>query len=191
MRICIRLEYLSNLLHYHLNTLKPGSIHAVLDTLLDILQILDRPDIKTKFISELVQSYYLLLGALGTTPTKILSSEVNSPSAEGTLQFQLKQPNGSIKIATMQDLLQPWIVLTFFDSIFHQQDPDYKKEFIQSLNTELNDYWQTLNRLWNSIQLLSIETPEEWETLMKIQEIFIKHTTKRIMLNKIQSLNQS
>ena len=104
---------------------------------------------------------------------------------------RLKQSDGSIKNITIQDLLQPWIVLTFFDSIFHQQDPDYKKEFIQSLNPELNDYWQTLTRLWNSFQLLSIETPEEWETLMKIPEIFIKHTTKRIMLNKIQSISQS
>ncbi len=52
VRTCLRLEYLADLLQYHLKTPKAGSVHAALDTLLDILQILDRPDIKTKFISE-------------------------------------------------------------------------------------------------------------------------------------------
>ncbi len=52
VRTCLRLEYLSSLLDYYLETPKAGSAHAALATLLDILQILDRPDIKTKFISE-------------------------------------------------------------------------------------------------------------------------------------------
>ncbi|MBY0377612.1 MAG: cell division protein ZapD [Gammaproteobacteria bacterium] len=52
VRICLRLEYLYNLLDYHLKTPKAASSHAALSILLDILQILDRPDIKTKFISE-------------------------------------------------------------------------------------------------------------------------------------------
>jgi cell division protein ZapD len=52
IRTCLRLEYLSKLLDYYLEIPKAGSLHAALATLLDILQILDRPDIKTKFISE-------------------------------------------------------------------------------------------------------------------------------------------
>lgn len=52
VRTCLRLEYLSGLLDYYLETPKAGSAHAALTTLLDILQILDRPDIKTKFIAE-------------------------------------------------------------------------------------------------------------------------------------------
>lgn len=52
VRTCLRLEYLSNLLDYHLKSPKAASSHAALGILLDILQILDRPDIKTKFISE-------------------------------------------------------------------------------------------------------------------------------------------
>ena len=52
VRTCLRLEYLSSLLDYYLETSKAGSAHAALATLLDILQILDRPDIKTKFIAE-------------------------------------------------------------------------------------------------------------------------------------------
>lgn len=52
VRTCLRLEYLSNLLDYYLETSKAGSAHAALATLMDILQILDRPDIKTKFIAE-------------------------------------------------------------------------------------------------------------------------------------------
>lgn len=52
VRTCLRLEYLSGLLDYYLEIPKAGSAHAALATLLDILQILDRPDIKTKFIAE-------------------------------------------------------------------------------------------------------------------------------------------
>lgn len=52
VRTCLRLEYLYNLLDYHLQTARPFSTHAALGLLLDILQILDRPDIKTKFIAE-------------------------------------------------------------------------------------------------------------------------------------------
>lgn len=52
VRTCLRLEYLYGLLDYHLKTPKACSSHAALAILLDILQILDRPDIKTKFIAE-------------------------------------------------------------------------------------------------------------------------------------------
>lgn len=52
IRTCLRLEYLSGLLNYYLETPKARSAHAALTTLLDILQILDRPDIKTRFIAE-------------------------------------------------------------------------------------------------------------------------------------------
>ena len=52
VRTCMRLEYLQGLLDYHLKANKPSSAHAALDILFDILQILDRPYIKTKFIAE-------------------------------------------------------------------------------------------------------------------------------------------
>ncbi len=52
VRTCLRLEYLSGFLDSYLESPQAASTHAALSTLLDILQILDRPDIKTKLISE-------------------------------------------------------------------------------------------------------------------------------------------
>ena len=46
--------------------------------------------------------------------------------------------------------------------------------------------------MWESLQLLSLDAPESaWEALKGVQEIFIKPTTKRRMLNKIKQFDLS
>jgi hypothetical protein len=141
----------------------------------------------SRFISELVQSYYLLITALGCVPSKILSPEVNDPSEEGLIEFVVILPEEKTEVVRqLKDELQAWIVLSFFDCILFKKE---KGDFIQSLNPVLYDYWQTLEMLWDLLELLSIDSPEEtWEALTWVQEIFIKSTTRRSMLNKIRAL---
>ncbi len=53
IRICLRLEYLFNKIKYHLAGQTNWDSHNIIDSILNITELLDRPDYKSKFTHEI------------------------------------------------------------------------------------------------------------------------------------------
>ena len=53
IRICLRLEHLFEIIHHHINHPASASSRAALTAILDVLAIIERPDLKTKLVKAL------------------------------------------------------------------------------------------------------------------------------------------
>lgn len=67
VRICLRLEHLFNQVLHWMHGTHSWDSHAALSALLDIINILDRPDLKSKLVKELSR-YVTLLTRFAETP---------------------------------------------------------------------------------------------------------------------------
>lgn len=134
----------------------------------------------TRFISGLVQGYYLLLK---TIP---VPKSVSTPFDMQDLTLPVELVFGVDGRSIIQDLPKHWLVLAFFDGVLFSRP---KERFISTLGPTLQEFWKTIDLLWSSLQLLTIDASEEnWLALQQVQDIFIKPTVRRGMLSKVKAL---
>ena len=62
-RLCARLEYIFSQVRYHVSHKNIESRHLALESMIELLQVLDRPDVRTRLLY-LVQGIYAYLSSM-------------------------------------------------------------------------------------------------------------------------------
>jgi hypothetical protein len=131
-----------------------------------------------KFTAAIIQSYFIML--------KIISipNNVTTPKKNQKLQSVVELTfhiNGKDK--KLNDDPKEWITLVFFSHILSQGDVT---AFKSSLGGELAGYFENVSKIWDGIQLLTMES--EWHNTSQVNQLFIKPSRRRDMMLKILSL---
>jgi hypothetical protein len=117
---------------------------------------------------------------------KIISipNNVTTPKKNQKLQSVVELTfhiNGKDK--KLNDDPKEWITLVFFSHILSQGDVT---AFKSSLGGELAGYFENVSKIWDGIQLLTMES--EWHNTSQVNQLFIKPSRRRDMMLKILSL---
>ena len=135
-----------------------------------------------RFTASIIQSYLIMLKTITPLPSKV-STAKKSQHLHAVIEFVFPI---SSKPVTLNDDPKDWIVLVFFSHILSQGNVI---EFKNSLGKELLEYYESIYKIWDGIQLLTLES-KEWTITSQIQQLFIKPSRRRDMLLKFLNLKR-
>ena len=133
-----------------------------------------------RFTASIIQSYLIMLKAI-TIPTKI-STPKKSQKLQSMIEFTFKINSKNV---LLNDDPKDWITLAFFSHILSQGDIS---AFKNSLGSELMDYYENVSKVWDGIQLLTLES--ETTITSQINQLFLKPSRRRDMLLKFLNLKE-
>ena len=132
-----------------------------------------------RFTASIIQSYFIMLKTI-TIPTRV-STTKKSQQLHSVIEFTFEVNS---KIVALHDDPKDWITLVFFSHILSQGNVTVFKD---SLGKELSEYYESIFKVWDGIQLLTFES-EEWTITNQLQQLYIKPTRRRDMLLKFLNL---
>lgn len=140
----------------------------------------------TKFISLIVQSYLILLKTI-SVPIKVLTPKKSQNfKSQVKFQFKTKGKSESNELIVIDDP-KDWLILVFFSYILSQNE--HVEIFLKSLGSELKEFYDGIEKTWDSLQLLTLESTEvEWSASIKVNQLFIKPSRRKNMVSKILNL---
>lgn len=158
MRFCLRLEYLFAQAQYHLSENTVWDVRAALATIIEILNIIDRPDIKSKLTNAL-QLHYSTLIQLENSPDidkkklqeilkQLNNSQENIHNIQGKLGQNLR--DNEFLTSIRQRLIIPAGTCDFSIPAYHlwlQQPVDIQRK-------ELLEWYYTFDQLQGIINLI-------------------------------------
>lgn len=133
-----------------------------------------------RFTASIIQSYLILLKAI-TIPIKV-STPKKSQKLQSVIGFTFEIDS---KKGLLNDDPKDWIILALFTHILAQGDVT---SFVDSLGPELRSYYDTITKVWDGIQLLTLES--ESTITNQINQLFIKPSRRRDMLLKYLNLKE-
>jgi cell division protein ZapD len=158
MRFCLRLEYLFAQAQYHLSESTIWDVRAALSTIIDILNIIDRPDIKSKLTNAL-QLHYSTLTQLEHSPEidqkklhEVLLQLSDSQEVLHSIRGKLGQDlrDNEFLTSIRQRIINPAGTCDFAIPAYHlwlQQSVDVQRK-------ELLDWFCTFDQLQEIVNLL-------------------------------------
>lgn len=158
MRFCLRLEHLFAQVHYHLSENTVWDVRAALNAIVDILNVIDRPDIKSKLTNAL-QLHYSTLLQLEQSPEidhkklyEILQLLNESQEVLHNIRGKLGQDlrdNGFLT-AIRQKLVNPAGTCDFAIPSYHL----WLQQPVEAQRKELYEWYYTFDQLQGIINLL-------------------------------------
>jgi cell division protein ZapD len=162
-RILLKLEYLLQMCDHHMRRSEPWDSHTILIAICDVLNLLDRPDLRSKLSKE-VQRYISTLGRLQNSP------DINQPKLNSlldrlnTIWQQLLSGNGRLAQVLRDDeflngvrqhLMSPAGTCSFDMPIYHYwgtQSAATRTTMINYWYAQLNDIRELNNLLLDLIR---------------------------------------
>jgi len=158
MRFCLRLEYLFAQVHYHLSEDFVWDIRAALNAIIDILNVIDRPDIKSKLTNAL-QLHYSTLLQLEQSPDvdhkklyEILQLLNESQEILHNIRGKLGQNlrDNEFITAIRQKLVNPAGACDFAIPAYHL----WLQQSVEVQRKELYEWYSTFDQLQGIVNLL-------------------------------------